>query len=102
MSAAPHPGVAVVIPTLNEAATIGRAISTIPPGLARQVIVADSFSTDGTPEVARAAGAQVISVPRGYGRACAAGAAAADPECDILVFMDGDGADPAEAIEQLI
>ena len=44
--------VAVVIPTLNEAEAIGAVIAEIPRAIARQIIVADSGSTDGTQEVA--------------------------------------------------
>ena len=55
-----------------------------------ELIVVDNGSTDDTAEVARSAGVRVISEPRrGYGYACAAGAAAASG--DVLVFMDGDG-----------
>jgi glycosyltransferase involved in cell wall biosynthesis len=39
---------------------------------------------------------------RGYGRACAAGAAAAGLDCGILVFMDGDGADRGDLLAQLV
>ena len=38
----------------------------------------------------------------GYGRACAAAAEAANPDCDIIVLMDGDGADRADMVERLI
>src|SRR5262249_39363505 len=38
---------------------------------------------------------------RGYGRACAAGAAAAR-DCDIIVFLDGDGSDRPELISTLL
>jgi glycosyltransferase involved in cell wall biosynthesis len=80
----------VIIPALNEADCLGPLLAELPPACAQQVIVVDNGSTDGTAAVARAAGAQVVSEPRrGYGYACAAGAAAADG--DVLVFMDGDG-----------
>ncbi len=50
-----------------------------------------------------AAGARVLEMnERGYGRACAAAAAAADESCDIIVFMDGDGADRGDLIERLV
>jgi glycosyltransferase involved in cell wall biosynthesis len=88
-----EPVVGVVIPTLNEAAAIGMVIRELPRDLVREVIVADSGSTDGTATIARAAGATVLDTGRGYGRACAAGVAAADPACSVIVFLDGDGAD---------
>jgi glycosyltransferase involved in cell wall biosynthesis len=63
--------------------------------------VVDGGSRDGTQECARSAGADVIEVGRGYGRACLAGAEAAQPD-DILVFMDGDGADDPAAIAAMV
>jgi glycosyltransferase involved in cell wall biosynthesis len=82
--------VTLIIPALNEAACIGELLSEVPPGAAHQVIVVDNGSTDGTGDVARRAGAQVVEeVRRGYGYACAAGVAAATGE--IVAFMDGDG-----------
>jgi glycosyltransferase involved in cell wall biosynthesis len=97
------PGVAVIIPTLNEVDAIARVIAELPKSVVHEVIVADSGSTDGTQDAARAAGAKVLDVrQRGYGRACAAAAAAADPACDIIVFMDGDGADRADLIDRLV
>src|SRR5579872_6963499 len=96
-----EPVVAVVIPTLNEAEAIGTVIRELPRGLVRQVIVADSGSTDGTPEIARAAGAVVLNTGRGYGRACAAGVTAADPGCSVIVFLDGDGADRGDLLARI-
>ena len=95
--------VAVIIPTLNEAEAIGAVIAEIPRVLAREIIIADSGSRDGTPAVATRAGARVVALTeRGYGRACAAGAAAADPTCTVLVYMDGDGADRGDLMERLV
>ena len=79
----------LIIPTLNEAESIGPLLAEIPVEWLDQVIVVDNGSTDGTGEIARQAGVRVIQEPRrGYGYACAAGALAAEGE--ILVFMDGD------------
>jgi glycosyltransferase involved in cell wall biosynthesis len=95
--------VAVVIPTIDEAQSIRAVLAEIPRDLACQIIVVDGGSTDGTPVVAAAAGARVIEVgARGYGRACAAGIAAAAPESGIIVFMDGDGADRGDLMDRLV
>ena len=70
--------VAAVIPTLNEAETIAGAIASIPREVVHEVIVADTSSQDGTAAIAQAAGARIVTLAApGYGRACAAGAAAA-------------------------
>jgi len=89
--------VAVVIPTFNEAGSIGHVLDDIPASLATEVLVVDSGSTDGTREIAAGRGARVILEPRrGYGRACLTGLdRATDP--DVVVFLDGDYSDrPAE------
>jgi glycosyltransferase involved in cell wall biosynthesis len=96
------PGVALVIPTLNEVDAIAAVIAEIPRDIVSEIIVADSGSTDGTQAAARAAGAQVLELQeRGYGRACAAAAHAAGAGCDVIAFMDGDGADRADLIGRL-
>jgi glycosyltransferase involved in cell wall biosynthesis len=92
--------VAVIIPTFNEAESIGAVVAALPRDVIDRIIVVDGGSSDGTRERAQAAGAQVISVGRGYGLACLTGAQAAD--ADILVYMDGDGADDPAAIAALI
>jgi glycosyltransferase involved in cell wall biosynthesis len=93
--------VAVIIPTFNEAESIGAVVAGLPREIIDRVIVADGGSSDGTRECARAAGAEVIAVDRGYGLACLTGAQAA-ADADILVYMDGDGADDSAAIATLI
>src|SRR5437763_6578612 len=75
--------VSVVIPALNEAesieACVRRSIETMENhGIRGEVIVADNGSDDGTPELAREAGARVIHEQRkGYGSAYLAGFASA-------------------------
>jgi len=76
-------------------------VAEIPRDLVGRVIVADGGSSDGTQEEAQRAGAEVIAVGRGYGLACLKGAEAAAAN-DIVVFMDGDGADDPAAIAALI
>lgn len=93
--------VAVVIPTWNEAEAIAPVVADVLAEGVAEVIVADGSSTDGTRERAASAGARVIDCGRGYGRACAMGAAAAAAECNVIAFMDGDGADRADQLPRL-
>jgi glycosyltransferase involved in cell wall biosynthesis len=76
-------------------------VSSILRPLVGRIIVADGGSRDATVVRARAAGAEVIDAGRGYGRACLAGVHAAE-DADIVVFMDGDGADDPAATADLI
>ncbi len=96
--------VAAVIPVLNEAGAIGPTVAALPRNVVDAIIVVDGGSRDGTAAEARAAGAEVIVEPRpGYGRACAAGAERARGlGAGIALFLDGDGADPAEQAGQLV
>lgn len=89
--------ISVIIPTHNEARAIGRVLHDLPSELVSEVIVVDSNSTDGTPDLARKMGVRVIREPRrGYGRACLTGLANTQNP-DVVVFLDGDYSDrPSE------
>ena len=91
----------VVIPTLDEAQSIAAVVRSIPRPLVGRIIVADGGSRDATVRRAQEAGAEVIGAGRGYGRACLSATMAAD-EADIVVFMDGDGADHPQEIARLL
>src|SRR3981081_109064 len=72
----------IVMPCLNEAATVADCVTqsreALPRhGISGEVVVADNGSTDGSRELAAAAGARVVPVPlRGYGSALLTGGAA--------------------------
>jgi glycosyltransferase involved in cell wall biosynthesis len=89
-----RPKASVVIPCLNEAASIERCValawrSLDRAGIDGEVVVADNGSEDGSPELARGAGATVVSERRrGYGSAYLAGFAAARGE--YIVMLDAD------------
>jgi glycosyltransferase involved in cell wall biosynthesis len=95
-----------IIPALDEEEALPGVLAELATTRVRRVIVVDNGSRDRTREVARAAGAQVLEEPhRGYGAACLRGIAecrraALPPE--ILVFLDGDGADDPGELETLL
>src|SRR4051794_9116636 len=84
----------VVLPCLDEAEALPWVLSRMPAGF--RAIVADNGSSDGSPDVAAALGAQVVAArPRGFGAAVHAGLLAAT--ADVVCFLDADGSlDPAD------
>jgi hypothetical protein len=86
--------VSVVIPCLNEAESIETCVAATSKaiddgGYKGEVVVVDNGSTDGSGQLAMAAGARVIDEPRrGYGRAYLAGLAAARGR--YIVMLDAD------------
>lgn len=99
----PKPYVSVIIAALNEEAAIAQVIHSVPRSVADEIVVVDNGSTDRTAEVASTAGARVVkeSVP-GYGRAFRAGLRSISPQCEIVVFLDGDGSDYPEMMDRLV
>ena len=90
----PECSVTVVLPCLNEAESLPTVLEGIPAGY--RAVVVDNNSTDGTAQVARAHGAEVVHEARpGYGSAVHAGVLAA--QTPVVAVLDGDGSlDPGE------
>jgi len=99
--------VAVVIPALNEEASLPLVLRAIPAALTTDVVVVDNGSQDRTAEVATANGAHVVTeAQRGYGAACLRGLAelAQRPTGPpgIVVFLDADFSDHPDEMPALV
>jgi hypothetical protein len=98
--------VSVVMPCLNEARTVGQCVGKAWAAFERtrvrgEVVVADNGSTDGSPCIAEARGARVVSVERrGYGSALQAGIEAANGR--YIIMGDADDSYDFEALEPFI
>lgn len=98
----------VLIPAYNEAAVIGSLVQRIrqtPLPVRFDILVVDDGSRDATAAVARAAGAQVLSLIQnlGYGYAIQTGyTVALARDYDFVIQMDGDGQHDPQSIETLI
>lgn len=84
---ATRPRLSVILPALEEEETVERAVRSVAED-ADEVLVVDGGSRDATVASARAAGAHVLSAPRGRGAQLAAGARAAEGEW--LLFLHAD------------
>jgi rSAM/selenodomain-associated transferase 2 len=76
----------VVIPALNAETLLAGTLAALGPG--PEVIVVDGGSTDRTADIATAAGARVLTAPRGRGSQIAAGAAAATRPWLLILHAD--------------
>ena len=94
--------ISVVVPALNDSPMLARCLEALA-GQTRQpdeVVVVDNGSTDDTADVARAAGARVITEPvRGIFPATSAGFDAA--RCEIIARLDADSLPPADWVARL-
>lgn len=96
------PRLAVLVPCFNESLTIGQVIGDFRVALpTAQIYVYDNNSTDGTAEVARAAGAIVRVEPR-QGKGNVVRRMFGDIEADIYILVDGDGTYDAKAAPFLV
>jgi glycosyltransferase involved in cell wall biosynthesis len=94
--------IAVVIPCLDEAATIGAVVESFRRQLpGAQVHVFDNASTDGSGAIAQAAGAVVHLVPQ-PGKGEVVRCAFRDVDADVYVMVDGDETYPAEEVHRLM
>ncbi|HEV2880678.1 MAG TPA: TIGR04283 family arsenosugar biosynthesis glycosyltransferase [Pyrinomonadaceae bacterium] len=103
LSTAERPSISVVIPTLDEAHSLGatlRAVSRLNHGGRVEVIVADGGSADATREIAREHGAHVILSARGRGAQMHAGATVA--RGDALWFLHADTIPPPDATRLIL
>ncbi|CAA7612126.1 glycosyltransferase family 2 protein [Magnetospirillum sp. UT-4] len=99
--------ISVVIPALNEEQTVAATVETAAAilrdaDLPCEIIVVDDASSDRTAELARTAGARVVShvANMGYGRSLKDGILAASH--DIIVITDADGTYPIAKIPSLV
>jgi glycosyltransferase involved in cell wall biosynthesis len=99
------PIVDLIIPVLNEEASIGLVLKALPKNFLRHIIVCDNGSSDHTMHIAASFGAVVLQeTRRGYGNACLKGMeyiAQQDTKPDILVFLDGDYSDFPEELPDI-
>ena len=98
------PRIAVIIPALNEEASLPLVLADLPKDILEEIVVVDNGSTDRTPHVARDAGATVLHEQRrGYGWACLAGIEHLKTRMpDIVVFLDGDYSDHPDELPDVV
>jgi glycosyltransferase involved in cell wall biosynthesis len=90
------------IPCYNESITVGKVITDFRAVFPEaRILVIDNASTDGTSEIARAHGAEVVSEPR-KGKGYAVQRLFSLTETDYLIMVDGDDTYPAEEALKLI
>jgi len=93
----------IILPAKNEAEGLARILPALRQRFSdAQIIVVDDGSTDATADIAREAGAEVLSSPYSMGNGAAIKRGARAALGDVLVFMDADGQHSAEHVEALL
>lgn len=99
-----HSGnVIVVVPALNEEASLSSVIERLHRAGMARIRVVDNGSRDRTAEVARRCGSELIIEPRhGYGQACWTGCQNLPPDAEWILFCNADGSDDIERVPRLL
>ena len=94
------PEISLAIPAYNEAEIIGQVVTALLGSAPwREVLVVDDGSTDGTADIAAAAGARVVRHPYNKGNGAAVKTAIRHAAGDYMLIVDGDGQHrPADAL----
>ena len=95
--------ISIILPCLNEA----RSLETLIPRLIKsypdaEIIIVNDGSTDDSAEIAKLAGAKVITHPYTKGNGASIKSGAREANGDVLVFMDADGQHDPKDIERLL
>jgi glycosyltransferase involved in cell wall biosynthesis len=102
----PQASVTVIVPAYNESATIAEEVRRIRAAFSDsadlQLLVIDDGSTDGTDELAKGAGAHVISHPVNLGQGAAIKTGITNASGEFIVIVDGDGTYPTEDLPKLV
>lgn len=97
------PIVSIIIPAMNERATLGRVLREAGKVHSRsETIVVANGSTDGTPELAEKCGARLIRVPEPLGHDVGRRVGAEAAAGQVLLFMDADMVVPAKELRPFV
>jgi glycosyltransferase involved in cell wall biosynthesis len=98
-SSIPLDAVMALIPALNEADALPGVLAALRQNGVSHIRVVDNGSSDGTGEVARLGGAEVVLEPkRGYGQACWRGLQDIPASIGWILFVDADACDDLSAL----
>jgi glycosyltransferase involved in cell wall biosynthesis len=95
--------VTVLIPAYNESKAIQFTVEAVKSvGKVDQIVVVNDYSTDNTSELAKAAGAEVVDLPKNLGKGGALNFGLQFVKGDIVALIDGDLGKTASDVEKLL